>query len=345
MKQLLPNELYRQIISQLPRNTLYQCLYVNKAWHTLAAPIYYQEINVLFQNISQLKEYLQSENLNFQYGLYVKSLSLDKVSEPIFPPGTPEDECLTLEELEILLSFTPNLKQVDFSYSPFKEEYISQFHQTKIHLPIEEFACSVQGYDLQEASYFALCYHYRNSLKHMHIFYNIYNELFKGKPVYLVLPEFTELTHLTFYNDCDPELLLFDILDICPKLTFLRYTSYELIPDSASDKLEALLLKYNVMRAQTPAPLPHNQFLEHLEINVPVFTMPFVEYITWHTSPSLKTIRIKMMDDYLYRKNFDKTLLRCVTQEEAQRILYGFHHGIFRGHYNVPTTIVKLLQA
>lgn len=50
-----------------------------------------------------------------------------------------------------------------------------------------------------------------------------------------------------------------------------------------------------------------------------------------------------MINDRLYRKNFDGTLLRCVTKDEAKRIIYEFHHGFFEGYYSGPTTIAKIL--
>jgi len=52
-----------------------------------------------------------------------------------------------------------------------------------------------------------------------------------------------------------------------------------------------------------------------------------------------------MIDDHLYRKNFDQTLLRCVTHDEAKRILHEFHYRFSGGHYSNPTTATKLLQA
>jgi len=47
----------------------------------------------------------------------------------------------------------------------------------------------------------------------------------------------------------------------------------------------------------------------------------------------------------LFRNVFDQTLLRCVTQDESQRILHEFYYGFFGGHYSGPSTIVKILKA
>lgn len=51
-----------------------------------------------------------------------------------------------------------------------------------------------------------------------------------------------------------------------------------------------------------------------------------------------------MINDHLYRKNFDQTLLRCVTHDKALRILHEFHYGLFGGYYSGPTTTTKILQ-
>lgn len=51
-----------------------------------------------------------------------------------------------------------------------------------------------------------------------------------------------------------------------------------------------------------------------------------------------------MIHELIYRKNFDQNLLRCVTYDEAQRILHKFHYGFFGGNYSGPTTIAKVLE-
>lgn len=52
-----------------------------------------------------------------------------------------------------------------------------------------------------------------------------------------------------------------------------------------------------------------------------------------------------MIDNHIYRKNIDQTLLRCVTHDESQRILHELHYRFLGGHYSGPTTAAKVLQA
>lgn len=57
----------------------------------------------------------------------------------------------------------------------------------------------------------------------------------------------------------------------------------------------------------------------------------------------LQALRYRVIDDSLYKNNFDRTLLNCVTEEEFQRILHEFHYGFFKGHYSESTTATKVL--
>jgi len=59
----------------------------------------------------------------------------------------------------------------------------------------------------------------------------------------------------------------------------------------------------------------------------------------------LQVMKFMMVDNRIYKKSFDQTLLRCVTWDEAQRILHEFHYGLSRGNYSGPTTTTKILQA
>jgi len=53
----------------------------------------------------------------------------------------------------------------------------------------------------------------------------------------------------------------------------------------------------------------------------------------------MHALKFVMIDDHLYRKNFDQTLLICVTHDESQRILHEFHYGFSSGNYSGPTMI------
>jgi len=56
------------------------------------------------------------------------------------------------------------------------------------------------------------------------------------------------------------------------------------------------------------------------------------------------TIHLDVRKYIIHRNNFDHTLLRCVTQDEAHRILYEFHKGFFGGYYSGPTPTKNILQ-
>ncbi|KAI8068131.1 uncharacterized protein B0P05DRAFT_551887 [Gilbertella persicaria] len=299
MKQHLPTEIYQHIFRGVPRWQLYQCMFVCKAWHGLAAQMFYEEIRLSIENIRALKQKLADGSFCLPYGSHVKSFTIvaEFDSEPGIDDRLVPELALEVDELEHFLAYTPHLKKVDFTSSFIQNHYIHIFHTLEQKPLIEEFAYPASTYDSYEGDFFALCYAYRDSLKDVSLTYNYHNHMFHNTPSYLALPEFKHMTHLSFCNDFSPDLLLFDILEMCPQLTYFSFTSYTLVPGTAANALETLLQKYKITQ---PSPLPHNRYLTYLEIAVPVFTRPYMDYITHYTPFTLNTIRLKIMDDYFY---------------------------------------------
>lgn len=52
-----------------------------------------------------------------------------------------------------------------------------------------------------------------------------------------------------------------------------------------------------------------------------------------------------MINDILFRNNYDGFLLRCFEKDDAQKMLTDLHDGPIGGHYRDETTTHKVLQA
>eukprot|EP00253_Pinus_taeda_P026102 PITA_26102 len=58
----------------------------------------------------------------------------------------------------------------------------------------------------------------------------------------------------------------------------------------------------------------------------------------------LKAKKFTIIDDVLFRKNYDSVLLRCLEKQEAQRVLQELHDGPAGGHFGADTTAHKVIH-
>jgi hypothetical protein len=81
-----------------------------------------------------------------------------------------------------------------------------------------------------------------------------------------------------------------------------------------------------------------------------------VYYLTHGTAPShldfkkKHTLRIKatqyqLINNVLFKKNYDSMLLRCLEKQEADKVLFDLHDEPVGGHFGGDTTAHKILRA
>jgi hypothetical protein len=58
----------------------------------------------------------------------------------------------------------------------------------------------------------------------------------------------------------------------------------------------------------------------------------------------LKYASFQLINDVLFRKNFDGVLMRCLEKEEAEKVLSELHAGEVSGHFGGDTTSHKVLR-
>eukprot|EP00253_Pinus_taeda_P011268 PITA_11268 len=59
----------------------------------------------------------------------------------------------------------------------------------------------------------------------------------------------------------------------------------------------------------------------------------------------LKAKNFSLIDDVLFKKNYDSILLRCLEKNEAQKVLQELHDGPAGGHFGADTTAHKIIHA
>ena len=58
----------------------------------------------------------------------------------------------------------------------------------------------------------------------------------------------------------------------------------------------------------------------------------------------MKSSQYQLIDGVLFRKNYDKVLLRCLEKDDAEQILTKLHDGLVGGHFSEETTVQKVLR-
>ena len=57
----------------------------------------------------------------------------------------------------------------------------------------------------------------------------------------------------------------------------------------------------------------------------------------------LKAKQYQLVNDVLFRMNYDSVLLRCLEKTESEKVLQELHDGLAGGHYARDTTTHKIL--
>jgi hypothetical protein len=59
----------------------------------------------------------------------------------------------------------------------------------------------------------------------------------------------------------------------------------------------------------------------------------------------IKATQYQLINNVLFKKNYDSMLLRCLEKQEADKVLFDIHNGLAGGHFEGDTTTHKILHA
>ena len=78
---------------------------------------------------------------------------------------------------------------------------------------------------------------------------------------------------------------------------------------------------------------------------------PFIKYLKYGELPEDKSLamqlekrvmRFSLVNDVLYRRSYDRLLLRCLSKEESEEAMHEVHSGICDAHQTGPKTWLKI---
>ncbi|KAI7903100.1 uncharacterized protein BX663DRAFT_509554 [Cokeromyces recurvatus] len=296
----LPTEVFVQIFKLIYKKSLYSCLFVCKRWNEIAIRIFYEKLDLTGKNIEKLHSVLliNSQHQVLKWGPFVNELRIsydEYEGSRFFATTSLKDkheegiQKLSQNEFLMLISNMINVKKIDLSGSIYFEYYIKLLRQVNNLRQLAEI--SKDSHSLNHSEYLLTCYHFRKTLTHLSLYYYESNHTIKNVNRVNILPEFEQLTSLTFENNRDKRLTLFDILTICPNLKSLVYINNFQVPDEYINESLIKFTRQNKVK---------NHRLQKLVIHHPSFTASYIKYITKYSPVSLETIKIYLMDIDLF---------------------------------------------
>lgn len=358
--QELPSEIVQQILEHLYRSDLGNLLYTCKKWHPIVKSIYFEQVTWSIERIKWLKMRLaaMSETGNdmqiFQQLHMTKRLlihfDVDRQGKTAFGFYTSPSTQFTEKEFLYLLTLFPNLKNLDITQSTHREHYLEILcNSASTDLPPLEEIVTEKEYleDEDEASRqlkFEACYRFRHSLKCMTVIY--IDNLRSGKSFVESLSDFSRLERLEIYNDTDPDLTLFHLLEACPSLSTLTYTSTFEPPEDAMQQLEGMIQK---LKNENSSISHFVKNLKKLKLVIPWLTAPYMNFFIKHKPKSLDHVIIQSkqmgMYGWVMSETIDAVLDFCKSLQKLNSVTLSFDeesvidHGEIDIFYQVLDTL------
>ncbi|KAI9268472.1 hypothetical protein EDC94DRAFT_656902 [Helicostylum pulchrum] len=133
--QTLPFEILSQMVSSLPRSSVYQCMLVCKIWYWTSIGFFYKDFTLQESNLHSKPHSLfllktsKSSNL-IKHGHLIKSLKVN--TDDSFNP------CNPWQSFHQILLYLPSVTAIDLSTSRFWKAYLSllEAHKRRGNLPL-----------------------------------------------------------------------------------------------------------------------------------------------------------------------------------------------------------------
>lgn len=277
--------------------TLENLMYIRREWYYLAKSVYLKKITWQTKKKFQwLKQHLKAANKNHKDKHIFQQLPMTKKLVISDLKCKSDRTQFTAKEFLYLLSRFPNLKQLDIEQSKHRELYketLRSCQPTDLPQFLEEIAMDGE-YDIVEQGHyqtqkFETFYQFRKSLKHMTQAYC--NSFVHGKSFLELLADFESLTTLEIYNDMRPDLTLFHLLQNCPSLSSLTYSSSFSITQDATQQPNTMILKLDGQKSSISQPFNN---LKKLNLNVPTLTTHYIDFFTNHCPKNLNEVEIHL---------------------------------------------------
>lgn len=174
--QSLPNEILIQIFERLPRPTVYQCLFVCKAWETAAVQQFYQQVLFSAKMMIRMKNMLRPKKRSTKQVVTRGELARNLKLSHDYSRELSQDELISW------LSYMPYLKKINMTKSYYQQAYLKAIFDklewnsnnnitTGFLDRIEDLQVlpNVGSSSVDITKEYKVCYALRRSLKHLHL--------------------------------------------------------------------------------------------------------------------------------------------------------------------------------
>lgn len=283
-----PSELVFIIFQHLPKETLFECLFVCKAWRLPAIQLYYSEV-VLSTDLDKHLPGLLRQTQNEDIGKWVRTLRVYQIYSKQRP--------LDGQELIALISRMPYLKQIDLncfnilSHLNTLCEMDASLLENVTEIIVRNSFPNIGSHHLYTLINLKLC----NTITHLRLENFRIPQFGRDKQrVMEYLSKFTSLEHLKIINDFRnglADLDMISIFNICPNLYSLDLRSYLPAPAySKSNYTDSVIREDETVI---------NRNLHSLTLGIPDLSVDYFKYIAHHTPAHLTSFKL-----YTYGASF-----------------------------------------
>lgn len=311
------------IFALLSRKELYNCLYVCKYWYSLVEPIYFKSIFWNARKITSLKKALLKADYNIQSFKpfpITERLVIGSSTDPISIDENDLDPrhgtMFSKKEFIFLLSRFDNLKCLNIERSLFKQNYLLMLGQCA-GLKLEEIVLEsdfllyekqirypllnlVNDGDLiLPLSRFTTQYHFRESLKHLRT--RSIGCMGDESSFVFSLGLFNKLETLEVSNRADQLLTVFHLLNVCPDLSSVAYSStIKHGLNEAQSELNTMMEAASEKRVSASQIF---KYLKKVKLSVPAPAEVYTDFFENFSPRSLNSVEINFtefdVDEYM----------------------------------------------
>lgn len=243
----------------------------------------------------------------------------------------------TAKEFLYLLSRFPNLRQLDIPNSDNLQYYMKILCECQTNeLPqlLEDIVVKRYYYGREKEDAiiqkFKTCYRFRQSLKRLTLSSLGVDH---GNRFIQLLPDFKSLNNLEIYNTTIPHSTLFHLLQACPSLSNIKYTSTFKVRRKTDQQLADWICDLDWQDSSIAKSLDN---LKKVKLSIPKLTIPYIEFFTNHSPDSLDEVSIDIaqigMHEWIEDVTLDVALKLCRHLQRLKSVRLSFRGERGRDH-------------
>lgn len=321
--QKLPAEIASIIFKFLPGTLAYQSIFVCKSWQLQATRAFYSKLSLSTEIFLRLQVALQNDWDAFHVGKWIKVLKIYKKFRSF---GDMVETRLEPEQFKILLAHLPNLTTIDLASTKKADYYLDLLRDMdeRYLRNIQEILLDCTIYPSRQ-DVFPILYKFRHTLTRLEMDYDCIKLDEENADGISLLTRFTSLKHLITYSYSNSNLSFTEIVNACPNIVSLDFSSTYDAPDSVYD------LKTNMKHSR----------LRNIILGIPTLTKSCMNYLSRCLMlDDLETFYIDLRSDEFYgwvnREGIDNVLYFARQLKSVKNIRF-YANPENDGTFELPT--------